>query len=368
MPTTTTNYGLQKPTDSDTADIAVINGNMDTIDTKIKEAMDKADQAFQQANSGKTDIASVVGSPVTSGDTFPQIKTKLQTIKDTMAANLTAKGVTALASETMTALAGKISSIIRGSGNAQHGDVLSGKTFSNDSGPGQIGIMANKVGSGTVITPSGSDQTIPQGYYGGAAGDGKVAAVIVPTANVLTGTTIAGQTGTMPNRGAPTITPGTTDQGIPAGYYSGGIIKGDTDLIESNIRQGRDIFGVVGSLIPLNGEKKWASGTATSGGGIAFMSNTNTSINTARITVTGLSFSPSLVVILGSDLTDAIRVTVARTSYIYYLGASNYAHIFTTDGSGNYYVRLEGTATMTNGFVLPVTGAVGLSFTWFAYE
>ncbi len=134
-------------------------------------------------------------------------------------------------------------------GTAVAAEVLAGKTIGTDAGI-VTGTMPNKVGSSTVITPSGSDQTIPQGYYGGAAGDGKVAAVIVPVANVLSGTTIAGQAGTMPNRGAPAFTPGTTDQGIPAGYYSGGVIKGDADLIESNIRQGIDIFGKVGSLVP----------------------------------------------------------------------------------------------------------------------
>jgi hypothetical protein len=82
-----------------------------------------------------------------------------------------------------------------GSGNAQPSDVLSGKTFTNDSGE---------------------------------------------------------QTGTMPNRGAITITPGTFDQFIPAGYHNGnGKVLGDPDLISSNIKQGVNIFGVVGNLEPL---------------------------------------------------------------------------------------------------------------------
>ena len=37
MATQTTNYGLKKPSYSDTADIGVINSNMDIIDAKMKE-------------------------------------------------------------------------------------------------------------------------------------------------------------------------------------------------------------------------------------------------------------------------------------------------------------------------------------------
>ena len=42
MATQTTNYGLKKPSYSDTADIGVINSNMDIIDAKMKEIDDKA--------------------------------------------------------------------------------------------------------------------------------------------------------------------------------------------------------------------------------------------------------------------------------------------------------------------------------------
>ena len=40
MATTTTNYGLTKPSYGDNADIAVINSNMDKIDSKMKEIED----------------------------------------------------------------------------------------------------------------------------------------------------------------------------------------------------------------------------------------------------------------------------------------------------------------------------------------
>ncbi len=63
-----------------------------------------------------------------------------------------------------------------GGGNATASQLLSGATATVDLGP-ITGTMINKVGSGTVITPGPTDQVIPQGYYGGVVGDGKVSAI-----------------------------------------------------------------------------------------------------------------------------------------------------------------------------------------------
>jgi hypothetical protein len=56
-------------------------------------------------------------------------------------------------------------------------------------------------------------------------------------------------TGTIPSKGAATITPGTTNQSIAAGQYLSGVqtIVGDADLISANIKTGVNIFGVIGS-------------------------------------------------------------------------------------------------------------------------
>jgi len=90
-----------------------------------------------------------------------------------------------------------------GVGTAQPGDVLSGKTFTNDSGL---------------------------------------------------------QTGTMPNNGAVVITPGTSDIAIPAGYHNGsGYVKGDANLVVANIKSGVSIFGVTGTVK----EYKAASGSVS---------------------------------------------------------------------------------------------------------
>ncbi|BDH62302.1 hypothetical protein MTP04_24320 [Lysinibacillus sp. PLM2] len=133
-----------------------------------------------------------------------------------------------------------------GGGNATDNDLLEGKTAVSDSGD-LIGAMPNR--GAMIITPKQTNQIIPKGYHDG---NGFVEAVDFEASKVLTGTIIAGKSGTMPNRGAGgTVTPGTTNQTKAAGYYSSAItILGDADLIPSNIRSGKNLFGVNGTLNP----------------------------------------------------------------------------------------------------------------------
>lgn len=57
-----------------------------------------------------------------------------------------------------------------------------------------------------------------------------------------------GAVGTMPNRGAVVITPGTSNKAIPAGFHNGaGYVKGDSNLVSANIINGISIFGVNGT-------------------------------------------------------------------------------------------------------------------------
>jgi hypothetical protein len=106
-------------------------------------------------------------------------------------------------------------------------------------------------------------------------------------AEVLTGKTYWGiksgewgsQTGTMTNRGAVTLTPGTTQQAIQQGYHNGsGYVEGDADLATGNIRAGVNIFGVAGKTEVVDtttgdavaadlksGKKAWVDGTEING-------------------------------------------------------------------------------------------------------
>jgi hypothetical protein len=98
-------------------------------------------------------------------------------------------------------------------------------------------------------------------YYHGVVGGGGAAPAPAGDADlgdVLTGKTFesatagAGATGTMPDRGAVSITPGGAAQAIAEGYHNGlGSVDGDADLQAVNIKNGVTLFGVPGSLIGL---------------------------------------------------------------------------------------------------------------------
>jgi len=117
-------------------------------------------------------------------------------------------------------------------------------------------------------------------------------------ANVLSGkkfTSSAGyqRTGTMPTQAAQTITPGTTNKTIASGRYLSGTqtIKGDSNLVASNIKSGVSIFGVAGNF--------------AGGGGLAYATGTVTPLTTSTsssgetiFSVSGLSFTPKFVVLL----------------------------------------------------------------------
>ncbi|WP_433943597.1 phage tail protein [Paenibacillus sp. SN-8-1] len=130
------------------------------------------------------------------------------------------------------------------------------------------------------------------GEYGTAgAGDVRSTKNIGTDTGLVTGTLVT-QSAT-----AQTITPGTTDIVKAAGIYDGAItVQGDPDLIAGNILSGINIFGVLGNLQA----KYSASGSAKSSG--LYYSNGG---NYNAITITGLSFAPSVVFaycLIGSDL------------------------------------------------------------------
>ena len=125
-----------------------------------------------------------------------------------------------------------------------------------------------------TFTPGIAAQTIPAGYHNGSgtvvgdtalmAGnirDGATIFGVAGSSKQASGTAVAGEvlldktfsnasgagTGSMPNRGALTFTPGTAAQTIPAGYHNGsGTVVGDTALAAGNIKNGVNIFNVTG--------------------------------------------------------------------------------------------------------------------------
>lgn len=112
-----------------------------------------------------------------------------------------------------------------GSGNATAADILAGKTASTDAGDviGEIPIR----GQLNKALSLNETYNLPSGYYSG----GKI------TQNIAT-------------QGGSTTTPGTANKTIVSAnkYVTGDIIvKGDANLIASNIISGKSIFGVSGN-------------------------------------------------------------------------------------------------------------------------
>lgn len=193
-------------------------------------------------------------------------------------------------------------------GTAISSDVLAGKTIGTENGVVNGSMTNNGVYS---VTPSTFDQAIPQGYTANGSvvkGDpdlvasnvrvgkdifGVVGNLIEATGDAVAADVLAGKTfskagqaniaGSMPNRGAPTITPSTSNQSLSAGYYTGGMILGDADLLAKNIRSGVNLFGVVGSLIE---GMRYVRGVTTSGSrdvrGLPFMPKIVIVAQTAR--------------------------------------------------------------------------------------
>ena len=90
-------------------------GNKSTLLTTNKNTIVEAiNELFTFANDGKTSIASVIGSPATSGDTFATLANHIQNAKNTMATNLTNKGTSANGTETLQSLANKIANVNTG--------------------------------------------------------------------------------------------------------------------------------------------------------------------------------------------------------------------------------------------------------------
>ncbi|MGL5750610.1 MAG: hypothetical protein ACRCXT_08790 [Paraclostridium sp.] len=158
------------------------------VEGALSEVMTKSNEAFQSGVSAKNGMKEAINSKVTVPDVSDSDNwnTYIQRVKD----------------------------IKEGQGNAVIGDVLEGKTFTNDSGQMLTGTMVNR-------------------------------------------------------GGAQTITPTTSDRTLSSGYYSGNItVKGDANLKPENIMNGINLFGIVGNLQP----KQVASGTisiSTSDGSIS---------------------------------------------------------------------------------------------------
>jgi hypothetical protein len=94
----------------------------------------------------------------------------------------------------------------------------------------------------------------PDIQCGGLVASGNAVVADVLASKTFSNATSAGLTGTMANNGAATLTPGTANLPIAAGYHNGaGYCAGDADLVSTNVRFGANIFGVSGTVIQASG-------------------------------------------------------------------------------------------------------------------
>lgn len=129
-----------------------------------------------------------------------------------------------------------------GGGTAQPGDVLSGKTFTNDDGE-QSGTMVNRGAVNQTITTQGGQFTIPAGYHNG---QGKVTANFanLTAGNIKKGVNVGGVVGTVVERIAKPFI-------LLAGIQALGSPIDWTPIVESvksgnfsSMTKGGDVYGV----------------------------------------------------------------------------------------------------------------------------
>jgi hypothetical protein len=96
---------------TDAAKVSVADPQNKIAATNVEDALL---ELFTFANNGKSDIASVIGSPATSGNTFAQLKAHIQNSKNDLATNLTAKGQASAGTERLEALVDKVALVNTG--------------------------------------------------------------------------------------------------------------------------------------------------------------------------------------------------------------------------------------------------------------
>lgn len=159
--------------------------------------------------------------------------------------------------------------------------------------------------------------------------------------------------------GARTITPSTSNQVLSKGNYKGDItVIGDSDLISSNIRSGKNIFGINGSLVEgIPGGKKWASGSLTPTSNDKFTYVSGSTVYMYKVEVTNLSFKPKYIII-----TDGSKTLSS------YCDDNNNDKVFFADGK---FLQLISPAYISNNsFCLAgiSSGGMNKEHFWIAFE
>ncbi len=276
-------------------------------------------------------------------DTLTGFASSLRARLDSINASLSGKGQAAAGS--LAEIPAKIDAIETGADvsgvTAAEGDVLSPKVFVDSSGESKTGTIITK--SASDLTTSGASVVVPAGYYPDEVSKSVATAIqatpsiSVSSSGLITASTTqsAGYvssgakaaTKQLSTKSATTYTPSTSNQTISSGYYLTGTqtIKGDSNLVASNIKSGVSIFGVSGSY----------SGGSGSIGSYVSSTPTNSGAN--------LTFTID-------NIDNAIGFFIGNGSYMFTSGSNDLDYIIsifipndasTNDGTSRYFSTLS---------------------------
>lgn len=407
----TSNYNLEKQQGNEYVNIDGLNTNFDKIDSALGNSA-----KFEKAGGTATVITLtgiiledgacktfIVSANNNSVSTTINGKKLYKTNMTTAPSLIAGKAVTVWYDATSDCFFIKASA----EGTATADKVLAGETFSNEEDTGIIGTMPNNGTVNITLSSESAEYTVPKGYHNGL---GKVKAVITGlVAGVIkAGTTVGGifgtftsdatatasqmlsgviayvngvkVTGTMPNKGAVVITPGTTNQAITQGYHNGaGYVAGDPDFVASNILSTANIFGLQGIAVA---GKRFASGVANLSSSYS-ATNAFTAIDghvygATTLTVSGLTFTPSIIFVRLSADYGQSGFTIYHKDGIFNDGGAYSGSLPGYVGTVNAKVKdtvalynvicASGHSVHSTGFYIPVASSLNKQVTWYAYE